>query len=458
MRDLIITLILVGLMPLCYRKPFVGLAVFSWLAYMRVQDLTWGWAREIRWSYYVAIVTFAGFLVSRERKRWFVRDPRCYVMMVLVVLIGIGILLSRNPNLKQFERYLEYGKIIAVSLFTTAIVNTKERLRVLVWIIALSLGFFGVKSGLQGLLQGGSLHIIRGPGGMLFDNNDFSLALSMAVPMLFHLGWTERRPEIRKVFWFALPLTVLTVGFTRSRGGFLSVAAAIGMLVWRSRNRLQGALIAALVAVAALLAAPAEYKERLMTMLEPSKEGSASSRLRAWGIATRMALDNPVFGVGMNKFRQHYPQYDPRFTHGQEVIVAHSSYFQIWAECGTIALLLYLGLILASFWTCWRVRAEAKRLYHSSWIINYATMFEASLAAFVVGSAFLNRAHFDLFYHWVALVIVFALVARREMEAELGGALRTEGGRGEIEAAWRPGFGRKPRLSGYGAAIRAGGG
>ena len=49
----------------------------------------------------------------------------------------------------------------------------------------------------------------------------------------------------------------------------------------------------------------------------------------------------------------------------------------------------------------------AARRYYSSWILNYATMFEASLTAFVVGSTFLNRAHFDLFYHFVSLVMVF---------------------------------------------------
>src|SRR5262245_53453705 len=113
-------------MPVCYRKPFVGLAVFSWLAYMRVQALTWGFARQMRWSYYVAIITFAGFLVSRERKRWFHKDPRCYVLLVLTVLIGLGILFSESPNVRQLTRYMEYGKIVAVALFTTAVVNTKE--------------------------------------------------------------------------------------------------------------------------------------------------------------------------------------------------------------------------------------------------------------------------------------------------------------------------------------------
>lgn len=450
MRDLILSLVLFGLLPQSYRRPFIGLAVFSWLAYMRVQDLTWGFARGMRWSYYVAIVTFAGFLVSPERRRWFARDVRCYMLITMVVILGVGILMAQSPNLQQLDRFLEYCKVVAVALFTTAIVNTKERLRVLLWVIALSFGFFGIKSGLWGIASGGRSAIIRGPGGMLADNNDFSLALSMAVPMLFHLGWTERRPEIRKVFFFALPLTVITVGLTHSRGGFLSVSAAIGAMVWRSRNRLQGLLVGGLVAVAALLAAPQEYKERLLTILEPSEEGSASSRLRAWGIATRMALDNPVLGVGMYKFKQHYKQYHLNYQPGEGVIVAHSSYFQIWAECGTPALLLYLGMIVGSFVTCWRVRAAARRRYHTSWIINYANMFEASLAAFVVGSTFLNRAHFDLFYHWVALVVAFGVIARREMESELRSPVHSEGGRGEIEAIVRPGFGRRPRVSAYG--------
>ncbi len=450
LRDLIVSLVLFSLLPGCYRRPFVGLAVFSWLAYMRVQDLTWGFARDMRWSYYVAIVTFAGFLVSKERKRWFQPDLRCYVMMVLVVLIGVGLLVSEDPRIRQFERYLEYVKIVAVALFTTAVVTTKERLRILLWIIALSLGFYGVKSGVWGIMTLGQSTILQGPGGMLADNNDLSMALAMAVPMLFYLGYTERDPAVRRAFWVALPMTVMTIGLTRSRGGFLSVVTAIGVLIWRSRNRLVGVVIGCLIAVAGLMVAPPEYIERLQTILDPQSEGSASSRLKAWNIATRMAMDNPFFGVGMNKFQQHYKEYNPNPEVGELVIVAHSSYFQIWAECGTPALLLYFSLLLGSFMTCWRVRRMARQRYFSSWIINYATMFEASLAAFLVGSTFLNRAHFDLFYHWVALVIAFGVIAEREMKSEVVHAVRA-GGRGAIVSVRRPGFAPQPRTSGFGA-------
>ena len=79
-----------------------------------------------------------------------------------------------------------------------------------------------------------------------------------------------------------------------------------------------------------------------------------------------------------------------------------------------------------------------------------------STAAFMVGSAFLNRAHFDLFYHFVCIIIAFATIARREMEEELTNPLRSQGGRGEIVAVERAGFGRRARTSAYPAALPRG--
>jgi O-antigen ligase len=96
--------------------------------------------------------------------------------------------------------------------------------------------------------------------------------------------------------------------------------------------------------------------------------------------------------------------------------VAHNSYLQIWAECGTPALLIYLILMFLSLRTCWMIRRRASRRFYTSWMINYATMFEASLVCFAIGAVFLNRAHFDLFYHWVAIIALFGRMAQRELE------------------------------------------
>jgi hypothetical protein len=73
-------------------------------------------------------------------------------------------------------------------------------------------------------------------------------------------------------------------------------------------------------------------------------------------------------------------------------------------------------------------------------------MLECSMVAFILGAVFLNRAHFDLFYHWVAIIIVFGRIANEEMSNPVLHAVRSDtgSGRGEIQAGGRRGFDRKP--------------
>ncbi len=445
MRDIIVSLAILGILPICFKKPFVGLLVFSLLAYMRVQDLTWGFARGMRWSFYVAIVTFAGFFFSSRERKFMVDDLRCHLMIVLTVLVGMSLVMAGNLRPRDFGNYVEYIKIIVIALFTTGMVQTRERLRLMVWVIALSFGFFGFKAGLLGILTGGGLVILEGPGGMLQDNNDFALAMAMSIPMLWYIGYSEKRPVLRRLFHMIVPLSMITVGLTHSRGGFLAMCSGLGILTWRSRNRVAAIVLAVFVVGGGLLAAPDAIVERLQSIRNYKEDASAMSRIAAWRTGAEMIKANPVFGVGFERFQQNYVRYDPAREdvtlafHGSHV--AHNSYIQIWAECGTPAFLVYLALLYLTFADLARVRREARRRYHASWILDYAAMFEATLATFVVGSVFLSRAHFDLLYHWQALVIAFGRIARAEM-ADLGKyPVHSQGaGRGPLAPVRRPGF------------------
>jgi len=454
MRDVIVSLALISLFPACFRRPFVGLIVFSWLAYMRVQDLTWGFARGMRWSYYVAVITFAGYVVN-SGGRFFAADIRSFIMLTMVVLVSTSVALSERPDAETISRLLEYVKIVVIALFTTVVVKTREHLRILMWVIALSLGFYGVKSGVWGILTFGGGVIKQGPGGMLADNNDFALALAMAVPLLVNVGLSEKRDLLRRAFFITVPLTMITIVLTHSRGGFLSLTGAIGVMVWRSKNRVAGVVIGMLIGLCALVLAPASYKERIASIADYKSEGSAQARFASWAVAYRMAMAHPILGVGLGKFTQHYMRHEPNPTAQQragfDIFVAHNSYLQIWAECGTMAFLLYWMLLFISFFTIWRTRARAKRLYYSSWIINYATGMEASLVAFMIGSTFLNRAHFDLFYHFVAVVCVFGVIAQREMDTPVKVRKRKDKRRvrGELVAVEGGGFGSRPVRRGF---------
>lgn len=457
MRDLFVSGLVIGLLPTCFRRPFIGLLLFSMLAYMRIQDLTWGFARFQRWSFYVMVITLAGYILSGSQRRNMLPDVRNWIMIGLMVFVGLSLVMTGSFDYRwDTPRYIEYLKIVGVAIFTTAVIKDRHYLRVLVWIIALSFGFFGVKNGISMILSGGSLKIIQGPGGMLADNNDFALALCMGIPLLFHLGWAERRKLMRRTMLAMVPLTMLTVVATHSRGAFLAMTCSVMVLVWRSKNRVGGFATLFLVAIAAVIAAPESYKERISTIGDYQEDHSARGRLDAWAVAGNMIAANPVFGVGFDKFQSNYRRYDLKTgpaagVQDTTIHVAHNSYLQIWAECGTPAFFLYVLLIWLSYVDIWRVRKMARERYHASWILSYATMFEASLTAFVVGSVFLNRAQFDLFYHFVAVIMMFGYFARQEMrklvvEPDPAGS---GGRRGPLKLARERGIEREPALGGF---------
>ena len=420
MRDLILVLMVLGLVPTMYMRPFVGLLVFSWLAYMRPQDLCWGFARTLRLSFLVALVMFVGFF-TRETKKFYVRDPRCTMMIWLAILALISIPFGKLGFTARITTYyVEFVKIIMVAMFTTTMLDTKQNLRIFSLVVACSLGFYGFKTGVFGILTGGGTKVLRGPGGMLKDNNDFALAMVMNIPFVFYLGLSEKDARVRKLFMALVPLTMITVVLTHSRGGFLAMVATVSLIVWRTKRRWLGFGMGAVVAVLFVFLMPESYKERLSTIGEYKTESSAQSRIESWGVALRMISDSPVIGVGFRQFQSAYFDYLPEELRQSDTsYVAHNSYLQIWAETGSISFFIYMLMLASVFWTLGRLRRRATRMYGTSWVIDYARMYEASLLGFMVGSTFLNRGHFDLVYHIVAAVIAFKVLAERQMRGEL---------------------------------------
>lgn len=449
MRDLIVSFVVLSTLPYCYRRPIIGVMMFSLLAYMRLQDLAWGFARYQRWSYFVALVMFAGYF-SDPNRRGIKLGVRPVLLMTLLAWVIVGSWFGKGESQFHFASSTEYAKIVGFALFTTAVVYTRDHLRIMMWVIAMSFAFYGVKSGVMGVLSLGRARIIQGPGGMLYDNNDFALAIAMSVPVLLNLALAERRPILRRWVLMMVPLAYITIMMTHSRGAFLSASFGTFILVWRSRNRISGILIGIFLAMAALVFAPTEYKERITSIGNYEEDGSAQGRFQAWGVAVNMIKAEPLFGVGFGRFKSNYYKYSGS-NRKEGAKVTHNSYLQIWAECGTPAFLLYVSLMWLSIFDVWKVRSMAKRRYAQSWILYYCTMFEAAIFTFMLGSMFLNRAHFDLIYHYFMIVMIFGNIAREEMNAlDRGESSQPSGGGirfGRLTRLRSRGFGRNPQVA-----------
>lgn len=429
MRDLIVFLAVMSLMPTSFQRPYIGMLLFSWLAYMRPQDLCWGFARTMRLSFFVSIAMLSGWIANEQGKRKFTHwEPRTLLMVTLMALIAISYFQAEIQDEYTSKYFFEYIKIIIIALFTVGQCDTKDRLRGMFWVIAISLGFFGVKSGTWGLLSGGGQQILRGPGGMLEDNNDFALALVMNIPLLYYLGIGEKKKWVTRATQVAVMLTIVTVLLTRSRGAFLALSFTALWIAYRSGKLFRAMMFLMILAALFPFLAPQDILDRLASIGD-TQESSRNARLTAWATAFEMIKDNPIWGVGMRNFQPRYPDYSVvPLTASSTTYVAHNSYLQIWAESGTLAFICYMGVLGSVFLSMGRIYNKCRYRPDLEWAMNYARMMEATTVGFSIGAFFLNRGHFDLWYHWLALVAALNLCASAALRRtpQLGAATESE--------------------------------
>ena len=100
-----------------------------------------------------------------------------------------------------------------------------------------------------------------------------------------------------------------------------------------------------------------------MKRIYQSDSGAVSFRWKWMEIAVEMAMDKPVFGFGLNSFVWFMPPYTPEKTflevmnkYGQQEVlpVVHNIYLLVWAEQGSLGLIIYLAFYIHLMRIAWR--------------------------------------------------------------------------------------------------------
>lgn len=416
-RDVLVTLTILGALPFCLFRPWVGLLVWSWLAYMNPHRLAWGFAHELPFSLLVAAATLVGVLFASDRKP-FVISRELVLLGALWVWFFLTSLGAMYPE-DAWGKFNEVSKILLMALLVVPFFQDRQRLRILLLVIAASLGFYGFKGGLFVLTTGGH-HMVLGPPGSFFAaNTELALVMNMALPLLFYLAREETRRWLRRVLWAAFFLTIMTVPFTYSRGGVIGLVVVLIVLFVRARRRLLLIPVVAIGLVGFALFMPDQWVDRMQTLEDVSADGSAQLRMMSWRVALSIAEDRPVFGGGFKVFvhRATYdiymPEYPRAFGHD-----AHSIYFNLIGEHGWGGLAIFVTLLILAFLKLHSVRRLARANPEVAWAANYAHMIQASLATYLVTGAFLSVAYFDLAYQLLILVPLIQSVALQEIAAK----------------------------------------
>jgi len=407
MRDLVFTLfIIVGLIA-TLRSPFIGLMLWVLLSIMNPHQETY-FVKSVQWNLIVVIVTIGTWMVSQERKL-----PSRGITTVLVLLLlawtTLNTFFAFDPSF-SWTYWNRFWKIIAMAVVASALTTSMVRFHALIWIVAVSVGYYGVKGGLFTLLTGGHFIVLGPQTTMIGDNNTLAGALVMILPILNYLRIHSESQVIRNGIVVAIVLVVTSILGSYSRGAFIGLAALAIMFWTRAKNKLIYPVIVAIVLLPLLHFMPESFFDRAASIQDYSTDGSVQGRFDSWWVAYSYALDHFPFGAGVNGMvlRGVWAPYLPGIPYA-----AHSIYFQVLGEEGVVGLVLYLLILVSTFYNFRAVARSTKNVPDLAWARDLAQMMQLSLLAFCVCGAALPLDFFDVFFLWALLSATLRQVTQK---------------------------------------------
>jgi probable O-glycosylation ligase (exosortase A-associated) len=409
MRDIAVTVIVFGVLLMTFKYPHYGIYLWSWLSYMNPHRQGWGFAYDFPYAFIVAIVTLVAYLLSREPKRiqW---TPEMALLIAFNLWIIISSIFAFFPD-AAWHQWNKVWKIQLMTLVTMMLITDRKRINGLVWVIVLSLGYYGVKGGAFTIATGGGYHVYGPAESFIGGNNEIALALVMIVPLIryLHLQVTHRWEKFGLAA--AMLLTAVAAIGSQSRGALLALVA-MGVFLWfKSRHKLGTGTYALIAVVVVAMFMPQTWYERIASIQDYEEDASAMGRINAWHTAFNVATDR-ITGGGFDMWGSAvFSRYAPNPLDVHDV---HSIYFEILGEHGFVGLALWLAVAFIAWWRANKVISACKGLSGKQWAADLAGMIQVSLVGYAVGGAFLGLAYFDLYYHLIALIILTHQVSLKE--------------------------------------------
>lgn len=410
LRDYFVFASVFGSLPLILWRPWIGIVVWSWLAYMNPHRLTWGPAYSFSFSVAVGAVTIAAVVLHRQ---W-----RAIPLNAVTGLWGtffvwtmITTPLALIPKGAAIE-WDRWWKIQLFCLLTMMLMQGKQRIHILVWVIVLSLGFYGVKGGIFGIVTGGDFMVLGPPRSFIMGNTAIGLALIMVLPLMRYCHLEAKNRWVRLGLAAAMGLTLIAIIATHSRGALLGIIGAGVLVVMKSSKRLWFALLAVILSAVVLSFMPQHWFDKMATIQTYEEDRSALGRINAWWFAFNLAVDHPIVGGGFRVFtRDLFRDYAPEPENFHD---AHSIFFEVLAEQGFIGLFIYLALGITSYLTASQIIRRARGSPDLVWARHLAGMIQVAIAGYAISGAFLGLAYFDFYYHLLALLVL----TKQQVDAE----------------------------------------
>ncbi len=413
MRDMAIFALLTSMLPLAMARPFVGVLLWSWVSFMYPHRITWGFATDMPWGMMVALATFMGCVIAGEPKRF----PPGLTAKLIVAFLGITAvtsLLALAPSPDMYARWEQVVKVFLMLLVTLSLLTSRVRIHALIWMITISLGYYGIKGGGFAILTGGAYRVWGPPGSLINDNNNCAAAMLTVLPLMNYLRQQSADRRLRIGILGVIVLTTFAVVGSQSRGALLGLLAAAGFMWTKTRNKIVSgvAIVMLMGAVAAFM--PQSWYDRMHTIQTYADDlDPTNNRLFLWETGWKLALARPLTGVGF--YGTYVPSVVSRYVPGAAARSLHSVWFETMAEHGFPGFFIWAAFPVVAWLNARWIIRKAAAVADLQWAVDLARMGQVSVLAFLGSGTFLPLMYYDVYFTVMAAIAATRIVVERQL-------------------------------------------
>ena len=383
--------------------------MWLWVSVMNPQHFGFGFALGIPFAAIIAVVTLTSIAISKEKIRLPI-NATTLPLIVFPLWMCVTYAFALEHEVEGFNRWKEVMKIFFFILVSASLIKSRKNVEWMIWVIVISVGFFGVKGGIFTILSGGSSRVYGPPGNsFMSDNNAISVALVMIIPLMYFLQSVATSKWTKWGLMGAMGLSMMAIFGSQSRGAFVAVSAMMLFLWAKSKKKLAfGILLVALLPLA-IGFMPDKWTERMRSIESYKEDASAMGRINAWTMAFNVANDRPLVGGGFELYTPRtFAKYAPD---PNDVHAAHSIYFQILGEHGYIGLVLFFTIGFVAWFNGSRVIRISRLDADKKWAGDLARAIQVSLIGYAVGGAFVNIGYWEIqYYEIIGLMAIHNLL------------------------------------------------
>ena len=404
-------------------RPWIGVCLVYLIIILTPHAIWWWDFQGLRPVFYILAPTIIGFGIAFIQRRInieIIKNRRNLYLLVLWIFFVLSYYFGPymgKPSPYWFHdpnwTFALANKIFILYFVACMTINDKIKTQYLAFIMVISTIYmiYWINEQYFILHRYGRL---GGPtdqyGGSVYaDQNAFAMFFVTGLPFIYYLGWYLKNKLLRYTLWLIVPFGWHAIFLTGSRGGLLGLCTIVLVAALRSPKRIIGLALIPLFIVTYFWQAGPVMRQRTATITQYEQEGSAQGRINAWKVATKMISHHPLFGVGLSAFGPAFPDFSD-----ERPREAHNTFFQIAAESGIIAGLMYL-LVL---WTNLKDLLRNSRILReqddkSEFLFYLNEALLTSLIGFVVCSMFLSLQVYEIFYYLCVLINAITYISLR---------------------------------------------